>query len=405
MVALVAALVAIGALVGGGDGSSQGAAAGTGYDRARVDRIAARVEELRGLRFKRPVAVEVVSAAEARRTGLAELDRAGSARERRIDEEVLKLIGLLPADADLRQVASLVYGEQVAGFYDPRNGRLALVRGAGVDDVTLAHELAHALEDQHFDLERLGESRDDDRAAAEQALVEGTATLVMSEYARRWPTDTPVGDLLAGLTQISGSTPLPPYVMRSLVFPYLQGERFASALRDTTGGDWRLVDLALRARPPATTAEILDARRWLRVERPEPVRLGGGELLRGDGWRRLTSSTLGAEALAALLSEREGPLVSRELTEGWRGGRYALWRRGPFPAPDCREPCRERDVLELAIAVAEPAQARRLADALRRWGDGVPTGSAVAVRVGADDGRVVRVALAPWRELAEALTR
>ncbi|HMJ01347.1 MAG TPA: hypothetical protein VK506_00305 [Conexibacter sp.] len=401
-------LVAVGALAGGGGserGDAVGNTRGATVSRERIDRIAGRIERLRGLRFRHPVGVEVVSPAEARRVGLAEMARTEAASEQRAEEELLKLLGLLPPETSMRRVTSLVFAEQVAGFYEPRRGRLALVRGVGVDDVTLAHELTHALEDQHFDLERFGDGPDDDRATAEQALAEGTATLVMQDYAERWPSATPVGDALEGLTQVTGSTPLPAYVIRSLVFPYIQGEGFAGSLRDAAGGDWRLVDVALRDRPPVTSAEILDPDRWLRARAPEPIALGGtGALRAAGGWRRLAGSTLGAEDVAALLTAESGPLGARRLTAGWSGGRYALWRRGPLPASGCAAPCRSRDALQLALRMETTRQARRLVAALRRWIDALPDSSAGSVRIGGD-GRTVRAALAPTPALADALTR
>lgn len=67
----------------------------------------------------------------------------------------------------------------MAGYYDPRTQRLAVVRqraGAGpLDDVTLAHELTHALEDQRFGLDEADGEGDDDSATARLALTEGTA--------------------------------------------------------------------------------------------------------------------------------------------------------------------------------------------------------------------------------------
>jgi hypothetical protein len=406
VLAVLALLVVVGVLASGGssdDGSSGGADATSAATVApeRIARISRRVERLRGLRFRRPVVVEVVTPAEARRVGMAELRRAEPRAEQRAAEELLKLIGLLPAETSMRRITSLVYAEQVAGFYDPRSRQLALVRGAGVDDVTLAHELTHALEDQHFDLERFGDGPGDDRATAEQALVEGTATLVMTEYAARWPSETPVGDALTGLTQVTGSTPLPAYVMRMLIFPYIQGESFASALYEAAGGDWQLLDVALRDRPPVTTAEILDPDRWLQAEQPAPVALdGAAETLRAAGYHRLDGSTLGAEDVAALLSESRGLTTSRELTAGWRGGRYALWRRGPLDDPACPAPCRRRDALVLAVRVEEAGRAQALAVALRLWAKDLPPGSASAARV---RGTEVRAALAPTAALARRL--
>jgi len=405
-VLLIAAVLAVGAIAlgtGGGAPSPRGAAAGGVISRAHVALIERRVEALRGLRFRRPVPVAVVTPAQARRQGLDDFDRSEPAAQQRATEELLTLLGLLPAGSDLRRIQSTVYGEQVAGYYDPRHKRLVLVRGAGVDDVTLAHELTHALEDQYADLRKLASGGGDDESTAQQALVEGSATLVMERYAARWPSATPLGDALSGLTDVTSGTPLPSYIARTLVFPYLQGMGFVQALRDADRGGWALVNVAERARPPRTTAEILQPGRWLRAQQPAAVSLGAvAAALAGGGWRRLTASTLGEEDLAALLSPAVGPLPARELTGGWRGGRYALWRRARLDAPRCAAPCRSRDALALVVRMRDATQAGALGAALRVWSARLPAGSATAVRV---EGATVRVALAPDGALAARLTR
>ena len=431
LLALVAALAAGGLLLGGGGGGGVGGAAGAS---ARVSArhlalIERRVEALRGLRFRRPVPVAVVSAAQARRAGLADYERGQPAARRRVDEEQLKLLGLVPPETSERALVSAIFAEQVAGYYDPRTRRLALVRGAGVDDATLAHELTHALEDQRFDLRRLEEGRDGDRALAEQALVEGTATVVETRYLAAYPGAISAGDALAALGHATGGTPLPPFVMRGLLFPYLAGERFVEGLL-RRGHGWRLVDRALRSRPPVSTAQVLDPGRWLRGERPVRVRLGVGGVLRaaGGGWRRLSDSALGQQDLYELVRQAAGDRAGRLLAAQWRGGREQLWRRGPLPAAGCAAPCRERDVLAIGLRVSDAAAARAVAAALAAWarvalragpvgGGGVaagpaggagaasagrgvarlPGGAAVAVRA---NGAEVRLTLAPGAALA-----
>lgn len=411
VILVLAALLVAGAVVLGAGGSDATPSRG-GNERATVSRahvalVSRRVEQLRGLRFRRPVPVTVVTPRQARRAGVEEAERTQPAARRRAGEELLKLLGLVPAGTDLAAIEASVFEEQVAGYYDPRRDRLALVRGAGVDDVTLAHELTHALEDQHADLSRLGGAgrAGDDASTAEQALVEGTATVVMDRYAARWPGGEQLGDALAGLTQLTGATPLPQYLARSLVFPYFQGAEFVRRLVRADRGGWALVDVAQRARPPQTTAEILDPDRWLRAEQPHPVSLAGAaRALRADGrgWRRVAGSTLGAEDLAALLAPSSGLVASRGVAAGWRGGRYALWRRGALANAGCATPCRARDAAVLAVRMRSSAQAGALVAALRRWSARLPAGSATAVRA---QGATVRVALAPERALAQRLTR
>src|SRR5437867_382195 len=94
-----------------------------------VGPIAKAVERLRGLRLDAPPVPQRVSAAQARRDGLAEFDRSEPPRRRRADETLAELLGLLPPGSDLRRLVGSVFGEQVAGYYDPRSRRLRLVDG------------------------------------------------------------------------------------------------------------------------------------------------------------------------------------------------------------------------------------------------------------------------------------
>ena len=154
---------------------------------ADVATIAARVETLRDLRFRsRPVPQEVTPA-QARRDGLAELDRSYSAAQRGADEEMLKLLGLIEPDVDLRAVSASVYEEGVAGYYDPRSKHLRIVKGTApgaLNEMVIAHELTHALEDQRFGLPS-DQGGSDDRLLAALALGEGTAMVISQEYLQR----------------------------------------------------------------------------------------------------------------------------------------------------------------------------------------------------------------------------
>src|SRR4051794_1922496 len=142
---------------------------------ASVATIATRVEGLRGMRFRSRPVPETVSPAQARREGLEDLDRSYPESRRKADEEVLKLLGLIAPGVDLRKISASVFGEGVAGYYDPRSKRLRIVSGTTPDalsEMVLSHELTHALEDQRFGLD-LQEGASDDAALARLALVEG----------------------------------------------------------------------------------------------------------------------------------------------------------------------------------------------------------------------------------------
>ena len=96
---------------------------------AAIPVIAERVEALRDLRFEQIPRPVTVTPEQARREGLSDLDRNYPPERLRADEEILKLLGLIDEDADLRDLAGSLFGEGVAGYYDPRDGRLRVVDG------------------------------------------------------------------------------------------------------------------------------------------------------------------------------------------------------------------------------------------------------------------------------------
>jgi hypothetical protein len=286
-----------------------------------VTTLAHRVETLRGLRFKSlPVPVRV-SGEVARREGLEDLDRSYPAARRHADEAILRRLGLIDRGVDLRSISASLFGEGgVAGYYDPRSKRLRIVTGAAtgtrvLQEVTLAHELTHALEDQRFGLSP-EEGSNDDRALARLALIEGSATFVMERYLLRYFSTE---EALAGVLGSAFSTgpDLPPFLQAQLLFPYTGGMTFVQELVRRAGGRWALVDLADRVRPPDSTEQVLHPEKYLRVEEPLPVSL---DVRLGPGWRRAASGVWGEWAT--------GRLVGEEAAAGWGGDRYELWQ-GP----------------------------------------------------------------------------
>src|SRR5215213_9633109 len=250
---------------------------------APVSEIARRVEALRDLRFRSiPRPVEV-TAAQARREGLEDLDRSYPEARRRADEQVLKLLGLIDPSVDLRAVSASVFSEGVAGYYDPRTKRMRTVRGAATGtrvmaEMVLAHELTHALEDQRYGLGLEDAGGSDDAVLARLALVEGSASQLMYDYAERHFTrEETLGGVLAGAFADTGS--LPGFLQAQLVFPYTGGQAFASALRERAGGRWTLVDLADRVRPPASTEQVMHPSKYVDVEPPLRVRTGAAGVL------------------------------------------------------------------------------------------------------------------------------
>src|SRR5262249_35725084 len=126
-----------------------------------------------------------------------------------LDEQQLKLLGLISNKDSLAASESVIEGEQILGFYDPKTKRLVVIKDANATrsllEITLSHELTHALEDQVFGLDSDSDPNDD-RAIAHSSMAEGSATKVMTLYAERYVNP---GQLLALLAAADEDTHLP----------------------------------------------------------------------------------------------------------------------------------------------------------------------------------------------------
>jgi hypothetical protein len=322
-----------------------------------VERIARRVERLRGLRFTRPVRPRFLDRDEAVELLEWEGRQEYPVREQQIDEETAKLLGLLRPRESLSKVLARVDQEQVLGFYDDKSGRLVVIRDAGVSrpvlEITLAHELTHALEDQRFGLD-VGEGVREDDVLAQASLAEGTATAIMVDYAGR---HLQLGDVLS-IAETAEEEHLPEFIERQLLFPYVAGEEFVSVLRGSSKS-WAAIDSVYRFRRPETTEQVIHPRKFAVGEGAQPV---GPPDLRRPGWRRLRSSTVGELDLQLLLKLNDAPRPARAAA-GWGGGHFELWRRAT--AGKCAAPCVQADLAWIGLRWDTRADRREGETALR----------------------------------------
>ncbi len=332
---LIAVLGAIGLLTGKAEEEAPAPPRGEAGADVSVERIARRVERIRELDFERLPRVSRVSPNQARAAALAEYDRYVPPAQQEAGERLLKLLGLLPADASLRETLAQATASEVGGYYVPRTDTLALVRGAGLDgvlaEVALAHELVHALEDQRFGLEPGAETLWRDRATARSGLTEGTATLAMVDYlaqaqgagdelppALRERVLDQIGDLA-----IPAGGGLPRYVRESLVFPYAAGARLVSRIESE--GGWAAVDEAYGERPVLSSEQLIHPEKYSSGERPASVRLPGLDELLPEGAERLTRGDLGEFDTEQFLREGNGRERSERAAAGWGGSAFELW--------------------------------------------------------------------------------
>jgi hypothetical protein len=163
-------------------------------------------------------------------------------------EAMLVGLGLVPRDFHYRRTMLRLLSEKLAGLYDPRLKTMMIREDLGEVDqqMTLLHELVHALQDQHFELEEIvAWSPDDtDRSGALSALAEGDATSAMFDgmmQEGKTALSFPTGFFQERMADEAGDLPgVPPIIARSLKAPYVDGLTFVHALRRR--GGWKEVD-------------------------------------------------------------------------------------------------------------------------------------------------------------------
>jgi hypothetical protein len=301
--------------------------------------VSREVAGIRHLEWLRPVDFQVSDRATIRRFAQASLDREMSADQWAAYEALLEHCGLLPAGVDLRDLVVRLYAEQVAGYYEPARKTFYLADWLPrlIQRAVVAHEVTHALQDQHYDLVGwMAEvATTEDGALARAAVVEGDAMVAMLAYllgpvgAR--PESLPdVGRLLAGQAGQAGQgfptfAAAPPALQRLFLFPYVEGTIFVPAA--LPNGGWAAVD-SLYADPPASTEQILHPERyWDARDPPRAAGLPGG--LHDEPWISGSWGELGVQlVLAAALADTA---AARAAARGWDGDRYALYRRDGSP--------------------------------------------------------------------------
>jgi len=174
----------------------QGASVATGTARnaaiiATTDSVLKETSELRELPILKPVKSGAQSRTDIERMIIKNLDEESTPAEMHATEVSLKKFGLVPVDFQYRPFLIRLLTEQVAGYYDPKAQQFYLADWIELEGQkpVMAHELTHALQDQHFNLRRFEKwpKGDADAELAVHALVEGDATLAMTFYMTKNP--------------------------------------------------------------------------------------------------------------------------------------------------------------------------------------------------------------------------
>ena len=297
-----------------------GAAAAEAPEPAAVAQTFQDLATATGFTIHRPVAFQVLTRQQVGRFLDDRVAEAVKPAEIRAEELTLKKFGFVPADFDLRKTTLALMTEQTAAFYDYHRRKLFLTDWTSpqLRSAAVAHELAHALADQNYPLERFAKrvERDSEKAAARQAVVEGQASWLMREMLRQHPavavTEPAQPDLSSDIFDQA-----PRYLQETLTFPYNFGTSFQQAVVE------RLGQAAFRRvfeKPPVSTQQILHPELYFAGLEPLKIQLPSL-----PGMKRLVEGPLGELEHGILLRQFTSAEDAQAVSPHWRGAKYQLW--------------------------------------------------------------------------------
>lgn len=339
-------------------------------------------ERATGLTFRAQPRAAVRSPDQVRAYLLAKL--ATELPAERIDGIVTayRLLGLISDTLDIPALFVDLYTEQVAGFYDPDSTMLYAVSGtsAQVLNLTLTHELVHALQHQYLPLDSILASHENaDRLAAAQAVLEGQATL--ATLLILLPDEDLLGDdaLWQTILDQFGATRAEmavfnaaPLVVRSgLLFPYREGSSFMRWFKTSRPGE-QPFDALL----PASTEQILHPERYQDGDPPISLRFIGSDadVMHEDTFGEYEMHVLRA-GLAGITTVATDPAL------GWGGDRMRVYRSPEGPALVWYSVWDRDYFADRFVARVVGQLARQERDGSRITVDRVPVGELPGVRV------------------------
>ncbi|MET0626842.1 MAG: DUF6782 family putative metallopeptidase, partial [Acidimicrobiia bacterium] len=305
-----------------------------------------------------------------------------------LDASTLLALGLVTEPVDLLAAEESSDVEGTLGFYDDETGEL-VVRGTDLGDtevqLTIVHELTHALQDQHFDLGKLdSRTETSGESAALNSLIEGDASLVEREYLWSLPQrvqdaywndlpgdgDGPADDASDGVPAVDGA-PDPTWPVVLDLWTAVDYDLAPRALDLVVAAHGRRALDQLFRTPPTSEEQIIDPVALDRGDVPVVVKLPSfvaGETPKGE------ASDWGAFSWYLLLSSRLPWRQALTAVEGWGGDRYRSYVRAVDGA--------EQACVRLAVTGDTTHDTKELHQAIVDWAVAMPPGGTDVTRTG-----------------------
>lgn len=378
-----------------------------------IDDIINEVSEIRGLSVMQPIAVIYKSREELQEEVNTDFFEDYTEADIARDQRTMVAFGIIRPDQSIRELYSELYGGQIAGYYDPESADLVVIETddgnddlSAMEEFTLAHEINHALQDQHFDIDA-GPfdtiDATDDVSVASTALIEGDAILLQGLYLQANPAFA--RDLGRELNNDDGEDTsldeFPPVIVALLLFPYDGGYEFANALYED--GGYGLVNQAFDS-PPITSEQILHPDKYLDGEVGAEIKVLDPTATLGSGWTITDENTFGEFLISSVLASDEASEDdAEEAAEGWNGDAYTVSANGDQTAVVWQSSWdADDDAQEFAESIADRESSRFDADIDDEGGIMTISGDGVVVIVQVEGANVTYVQ-APDAVTAEEL--
>lgn len=307
------------------------------FERA-ADEVLADVSKLIALPMKTPLKKSIRTREEIRAFVVREMNEDRESVKRYADQRTLEKFGLIPKGFDLDAFLVELLTEQIAGLYDPKAREFYIASWIELDEqrMVMAHELVHALHDQHFGLETWMKAAkpNDDAVLARDAVVEGAAIAGMLDYMlrdhNRSVRDLPKLEgwmesfLLANAAQNPEMARAPMYIRDTLIFPYFAGTTFTQQVLRSVPG-WAEFHKRVFENPPVSTQQILHPELYLAGVTPRPVSLPDLAPMLPKGWKKLDENVVGEFGLRSILKQFLGEKRALEHSPAWASDRYAIY--------------------------------------------------------------------------------
>jgi hypothetical protein len=330
------------------------------------------------------------------------------------DEIVLKKFGLLDHDFDLKPFLLSLLTEQIEAFYDSKTKTVNMLDWVDVDEQkpALAHELTHALQDQHSDLDKWNDQTPDDVSTdaagdtehlakdemdtARDAVAEGQATAVMFDYAlkpmgKSLIKDPEVLDILKDQMTGSDNSPVmaraPLLLSESMLFPYREGLSFEQDIWMDQGQNAAFAGAL--DHPPTSTWEIINPREYERRHIPAVPLLPDIHPLVDKLYKPYDIGQVGQLDLHILAELFGGDSAASDLTPAWNGGIYWAGQLRSATTPAAQDSTASLAIFYLSAwknEASAQAFAKLYANNLPRKYSGVHKDSAADTAAPADSG-------------------